>query len=113
MSQGTFSETLVRLDAFKRISVFGPKIEFLPRGKSMLLAKKKQIFKWAFFTCLCPEGSLRVKKLLWQSFLSGKNALSKTFLFLFYPKLIFSGLFLCPWCLGRPKTCVNGHFRTD
>ena len=62
MSQGTFSETLVRLDALKRISVFGPKIEFLPRGKSMLLAKKEQIFKWAFFTFLCPEGSLRVKK---------------------------------------------------
>ena len=54
MSQGTFSDTLVRLDAFKRISVFGPKIEFLPRSKSMLLAKKKQLFKSAFFTCLCP-----------------------------------------------------------
>ena len=40
MSQGTFSDTLVRLDAFKRISVFGPKIDFLPKGKSMLFGQK-------------------------------------------------------------------------
>ena len=30
MSEGTFSDTLIRLDAFKRIFVFCPKIDFSP-----------------------------------------------------------------------------------
>ena len=54
MSQGTFSDTLIRLEAFKRIFVFRPKIDFFPRGKSMVLAKNDQILKREFFTCLCP-----------------------------------------------------------
>ena len=40
MSKGTFPDTLIRLNAFKRIFVFGPKIDFLPRGKSMLFGQK-------------------------------------------------------------------------
>ena len=32
MSQGTFLETLIRLEAFKRIFVFCPKIDFSLRG---------------------------------------------------------------------------------
>ena len=32
MSQGTFSDTLIRVEAFERIFVFGPKIDFFPRG---------------------------------------------------------------------------------
>ena len=54
MSQGTSSDTLFRLEAFKRIFVFRPKIEFFLRGKSMVLTKNDQSFKSAFFTCLCP-----------------------------------------------------------
>ena len=40
MSLGTFPDTLIRLDAFKRIFVFRRKIEFFARGKSMVFGKK-------------------------------------------------------------------------
>ena len=40
MSHGTFSDTLIRLEAFKRIFVFRPKIEFFHRGKSMVFGQK-------------------------------------------------------------------------
>ena len=33
MSQGTFLDLLIRLEAFKRTFVFCPKIDFLRRGK--------------------------------------------------------------------------------
>ena len=32
MSQGTFLDTLTRLEAFKRIFVFRPKIDFFSKG---------------------------------------------------------------------------------
>ena len=32
MSQGTFLDTLLRLEAFKGIFEFRPKIDFFPRG---------------------------------------------------------------------------------
>ena len=40
MSQGTFLDLLIRVEAFKRILVFCPKIDFLPRGKPMVLGQK-------------------------------------------------------------------------
>ena len=40
MSQGTFLDLLNQLEAFKRIFVFGPKIDFLPKGKPMVLDQK-------------------------------------------------------------------------
>ena len=40
MSQGTFSDTLIRLEAFKTIFVFRPKLDFFLRGKSMLFNEK-------------------------------------------------------------------------
>ena len=40
MSQGTFSDTLIRLEGFKRIFVFRPKIDFFPSGKSMDFGQK-------------------------------------------------------------------------
>ena len=40
MSQGTVSATLIRLEAFKRIFVLRPKIDFFPRGKSMVFGEK-------------------------------------------------------------------------
>ena len=52
MSQETFSDLLIRLEAFKKILVFRPKIDFLPRGK--VWVKNDQIFKSAFFTSFCP-----------------------------------------------------------
>ena len=40
MSQGTFSDTLIRLEAFKKIFVFCSKMDFFPRGKSMVFGQK-------------------------------------------------------------------------
>ena len=40
MSQGTFSGTLNRLEAFKTIFVFRLKVDFFLRGKSMLFGQK-------------------------------------------------------------------------
>ena len=40
MSQETFSEHLILLEAFKRIFVFCSKIDFLPRGKPTVLGQK-------------------------------------------------------------------------
>ena len=57
MSQWTFSDLLIRLEAFKRIFVFRPKIDFLPRGKPTVLSQNDQIFKSPFLTPLCPKGS--------------------------------------------------------
>ena len=48
MSQGTFSHTLVRLEAFNRIFVFRPKIDFFPRVRPRFLAKNGRILKSAF-----------------------------------------------------------------
>ena len=54
MSQGTFSDTLIPLDAFKRIFVFRPEIDFFPTDKSRVLGENDHILKSAFFTYLCP-----------------------------------------------------------
>ena len=64
MSQGTFLDRLIRLKALKRIFVFCPKIDFFLTVRPCFLAKNDQIFKWSFFTCLCPLRSLRVKNSL-------------------------------------------------
>ena len=54
MSQGTFLDTVIPLEAFERIFIFRARIEFIPRGKSTILVKNDQILKSAFLTCLCP-----------------------------------------------------------
>ena len=40
MSQGMFWDTLIRLEAFKRIVVFCPKIDFFHRGFSTVFGQK-------------------------------------------------------------------------
>ena len=40
MPQMTFSDTLIRLEDFKRIFVFPSKIDFFPRAKSMVFGQK-------------------------------------------------------------------------
>ena len=40
MSQGTFSDLLIGLEAFKRMFVFRPQIDFLPRGKPTVFGQK-------------------------------------------------------------------------
>ena len=41
MSQATFSDLLIRLETFKGNFVFGPRIDFLPRGKPTVLGQKR------------------------------------------------------------------------
>ena len=67
MSQRTFLDTLIRLEAFKRIIVFRPKIDFFFSGVSpRFLVKNDKILKSAYFTPLCPQGSREVVKLPWE-----------------------------------------------
>ena len=40
MSQGTFSDTPIRLGEFKRTFVSCPKVDFFPRGKSRVFGQK-------------------------------------------------------------------------
>ena len=50
MSQGTFSDTLINLEAFNRIFVVNQKIDFSPG----FLVKIEQILMSGFFAPLCP-----------------------------------------------------------
>ena len=54
MSQATSLDTLIPLEAFKRLFVFPPKIDFFPRGSKSMVFGHDQILKSVFFTCLCP-----------------------------------------------------------
>ena len=49
MSQGTFPDLLTRLEAFKRIFVFRPKIDFLPRVTPTVLGQKRPNFQVGIF----------------------------------------------------------------
>ena len=40
MSQGMFPDTMIGLEAFKRIFVLRPKIDFFPKGKSRIFVQK-------------------------------------------------------------------------
>ena len=56
MSQGTFSDLLIRLEAFKRIFVFRPKFDFLPRGKPTVFGQKRPKFEVGIFhSFMCLE----------------------------------------------------------
>ena len=52
MSQGTFSDLLIGLEAFKRIFVFCPEIDILPRGKANGLGSKMTKFSSRHFPLL-------------------------------------------------------------
>ena len=62
MSQGTFSDTLTRLETFKRIFVFGPKIDFFPRGKSMVFGQKLPNFEVGIFHLFMSLGMSACRK---------------------------------------------------
>ena len=49
MSEETFSDTLIRLEAFKRIFVFRLKIDFFARGKSLVFGQKWPNFEVDIF----------------------------------------------------------------
>ena len=40
MSQGTFSDTLIPLEAFKRTFFLRPKIDIFPKGRSRVFGQK-------------------------------------------------------------------------
>ena len=48
VSQGTFSDTLIRLEAFKKILFFSSKNRLFSQGDQWFVAKKDQTFKSAF-----------------------------------------------------------------
>ena len=57
MSQGTFSNTLIRLGAFKRTFVFCPKIDFFSKGLVQgFWSKMNQIFEVGIFHLLMALG---------------------------------------------------------
>ena len=49
MSQGTFSDTVIRLKVFKRIFVFRRKINFFSRGKFLVFDQKCPNFEVGIF----------------------------------------------------------------
>ena len=53
MSQGTFSDLLILLEAFKRIFVFRPKIDFLPRDKPTVFCQKLPNVEFGIFHPFC------------------------------------------------------------
>ena len=70
MSQGSISDTLIRLEVFITIFVFRRKVGFFPRVLCTVFGKKNdEILKSAFFTSLCPYRSWSVVNLPWESFL--------------------------------------------
>ena len=62
MSQRSFSDTLIRLEDFKRIFVFCPKIVFFPRGKSMVFGQKMTKFSNRYFSVFYVPSYLGVSK---------------------------------------------------
>ena len=52
MSQGTFLETLIRLEAFKRIFVFCPKLDFFSKGLVQGFWSKMTKFSSGHFSLL-------------------------------------------------------------
>ena len=62
MSQGKFSDLMIRLEAFKRIFLFRPKIDFLPKGKPKILGQNNQLFKSAFLTFFMSLGISAFRK---------------------------------------------------
>ena len=56
MSQGTFLDTLIRLEAFKRIFVFGPKIDFFSKGLVQgFWSKVTKFSSWHFSLVYVPR----------------------------------------------------------
>ena len=62
MAQGTFSNTLIGLEAFKRIFVFRPKIDFFPRCKSRVFRPKQGNFLVGIFHSFISLGILACRK---------------------------------------------------
>ena len=92
---------------------FCPKIDFFPRGKSIVFGQKLPNFEVGIFQLFmslmitaCRETPLGI-------ILSSNNALTKNCLFNSHHDFVFCGLFLFPWSLGRPKKCLRGCFVTN
>ena len=62
MSQETFSDLLIRLEASKGIYVFRPKIDFSPRGKPTVFGQKLPNFEVGIFHSLMSLGISACRK---------------------------------------------------
>ena len=62
MSQGTILHTLIRLEAFKRIFVFRPKIDFFLRGWSEVFGQKWPNFEVCIFHLFMSLGMSECRK---------------------------------------------------
>ena len=62
MFQGTSWATLFRLEPFKRIFVFRPKIDFFPKGKSMIFGQKLTKFSSRHFSLFYVSSDLGVSE---------------------------------------------------
>ena len=62
MSQGTFLDALIRLEAFKRIFVFRPKIDYFLRGLSMVFGQKWPNFEVCIFHLFMSLGISECRK---------------------------------------------------
>ena len=73
MSHRTFSDLLIRLEASKRIFVFDPKIDHLPRGKPTVLSQKCLNFQVDIFYSLMSLGIWACRKTLLKVILKCKQ----------------------------------------
>ena len=65
MSKVTFIDTLIRLEAFKRIFVFCPKIDFFPWGKSTVFGQKRPNFEVGIFHLFMSLGISACRRIPW------------------------------------------------
>ena len=111
MSHGTFLDTTIRWEAFKKIFVLRPKIDFFFQGVCPgFLVKNDQILEAGIFHFFMSLGISACRKTSLGIILRANNTLTKTFWFNSHPDFIFCGIFLRPWSLGRPKNCLMGRF---
>ena len=79
MSQGTFSDLLIRLEAHKRIFVFRPKIDFFRRFKSMGYGQKCPNFEVGIFHLFMSIGISRCRKTPFEIMFNCKKRPEKEF----------------------------------
>ena len=97
MSHRTFSDLLIRLEALKRIFVFGPKIHHLPRGNPTVLGQKCLNFQVDIFYSFRSLGIWACRKMLLEIFLKCKQCLGKELKE--FSVLPLSRLYLC-WAIS-------------
>ena len=107
---GEVTDTLIRFEAFKRIFLFRPKMDFFLKSKSMVFGQKWPNFEVRIFDLFMSLAISACRNLPWILLLSLNNALTKNFRFNSHPEFIFSWLFLVPGPLGGLKSVSRDIF---